>query len=474
MVLCFTQCKKPVDNTETGEKVKVRCEIPINGGKSDFTNLMENGSVNWSDGRECVYLAIHGTDPQIIELEAWSDGNQPSLEFEGEAAAGLIVSGEEYDVWYFGHSQQLSEPYVDLADDGSVLTGSIATQSGRLGDLGYNHIAKTTVTAETVDGEVVLDLNGTLKNQMAIALLDLENVTELYGDAIAGTEYTLSYNGERYELEVSENAEAGIKVESASGISYVVLFPNGNKETIIKHKQGNKTYAYTFHNYIKSNRIYHRVASDGVTPEALKWEEYEEEEPGTPDLNGHEYVDLGLPSGLKWATCNVGANAPEEYGNYYAWGETEPAPNNNYSSSNCSAYGLSISQLQSQGYIDGDGNLTSSHDAARANWGGSWRMPTEAEQQELLNNCTWTWTTQNGVNGYKVASKTNGNSIFLPAAGIRSGSSLIYAGSYGFYWSSTPDEGNSNYAYYLFFYSSNHYVYYYRRNYGQSVRPVSE
>jgi hypothetical protein len=148
--------------------------------------------------------------------------------------------------------------------------------------------------------------------------------------------------------------------------------------------------------------------------------------------NGREYVDLGLS--VKWATCNVGASSPEEYGDYFAWGET--STKETYDKDNCPTYGLSYSELQSQGYIDSEGNLTAQYDAATANWGGSWRMPTNEEQEELLGNCTWEWTTQNGVNGYKVTGP-NGNSIFLPPAGYRDGSSLNYAGSCGGYWSST-------------------------------------
>ena len=101
-------------------------------------------------------------------------------------------------------------------------------------------------------------------------------------------------------------------------------------------------------------------------------------------------------------------------------------------------------------------------------------MPTEAEMQELLDNCTWTWTTQNGVNGYKVTSKKNGNSIFLPAAGSRYGSSLYDAGNDGNYWSSTPRDYRGIYAYDLNFDSSIHYVYDNYRSYGYSVRPVLE
>ena len=192
---------------------------------------------------------------------------------------------------------------------------------------------------------------------------------------------------------------------------------------------------------------------------------------GEPDYNGHEYVDLGLPSGLKWATCNVGADSPEDYGNYYAWGETETK--SEYTESNSLTDGLTISELQSLGYIDGSGNLTPSHDAATANWGGSWRMPTKEELEELQNECTWAWTTQNGVNGRKVTGP-NGNHIFLPAAGYRSGSSLYYTGEYGLYWSSTPNESNGNRACRLYFNSGNQYVIWSDRDYGQSVRPVSE
>ena len=183
---------------------------------------------------------------------------------------------------------------------------------------------------------------------------------------------------------------------------------------------------------------------------------------------GHDYVDLGLS--VKWATCNVGAETPEEYGDYYAWGETTTKAD--YSLSNCPTYGLSISELKSQGYIDGEGNLTPQHDAATANWGGDWRMPTGAEQEELLNNCTWNWTTQNGVKGYKVTGP-NGNSIFLPAAGYRDGSSLGLAGSRGSYWRSAPGKFyNDNYACSLYFNSSKPYMGNCYRYTGLSVRPV--
>jgi hypothetical protein len=155
--------------------------------------------------------------------------------------------------------------------------------------------------------------------------------------------------------------------------------------------------------------------------------------------NGHEYIDLGLS--VKWATCNVGASKPEEYGDYFAWGEIEPKEVYDWSTykwCNGSYNNLTKYCTDAQfSTVDGKKQLELSDDAARANWGGSWRMPTKEEQRELINNCTWTWTTQNGVNGCKVTSNKNGKSIFLPAAGVCIGSSIYDAGSGGNYWSSS-------------------------------------
>ncbi len=181
----------------------------------------------------------------------------------------------------------------------------------------------------------------------------------------------------------------------------------------------------------------------------------------TGSLNGHEYVDLGLPSGLKWATCNVGAASPEKDGDYFAWGET--TTKSEYTSSNSATYGKSMTDIS--------GNAA--YDAARANWGGTWRLPTSAEIDELINNCTWTWTTQGGHKGYRVTGP-NGNSIFLPAAGYRNESSLLYAGSYGSYWSSTPRESGTNSSYELCFDSGGRSRGSYSRYCGRSVRPVSD
>ena len=180
----------------------------------------------------------------------------------------------------------------------------------------------------------------------------------------------------------------------------------------------------------------------------------------TGAIAGHEWVDLGLS--VKWATCNVGATKPSDYGNYYAWGET--STKSDYFAENCATYGKETDDIAG-----------TSRDVARVKWGGSWRMPTVAECVELLNKCTWTWTAQGGHNGYCVTGP-NGNSIFLPAAGF-CGESPYLVGLDGFYWSSTPYEGYYDYdydAYGLSFASFSHSLDVFSRFRGFTVRLVTE
>ncbi|MBQ2969097.1 MAG: Ig-like domain-containing protein [Bacteroidaceae bacterium] len=198
------------------------------------------------------------------------------------------------------------------------------------------------------------------------------------------------------------------------------------------------------------------------------------------NANGHAYVDLGLTSGTLWATMNVGATSPEDYGDYFAWGEVTGYDKGKTSFSwstykYCNGSSSSMTKYctsSSYGTVDNKTELELSDDAARHNWEGSWRMPSKEQFKELYDECTWTWTTQSGVSGYRVSSKKNANSLFLPAAGFRD-TSLYYAGSYGYYWSRSLGSGNSSYAYGLYFNSS--YVspsYSNIRYYGRSVRPV--
>ena len=198
------------------------------------------------------------------------------------------------------------------------------------------------------------------------------------------------------------------------------------------------------------------------------------DEPVTPP-DDHEYVDLGLPSGTLWATMNVGANAPEEYGDYFAWGETEPKEVYNWSTYKwCNGSYKTMTKYctsSSYGTVDDKTQLEPEDDAANVNWGSSWRMPTMEQQDELRNNCTWTWMTTNEVKGYNVTGP-NGNSLFLPAAGCRDGNSFYDVGAYGYYWSSTLHVDRSFYAYYLMFTYNEVDYHNYHRYQGFTVRAV--
>ncbi len=164
--------------------------------------------------------------------------------------------------------------------------------------------------------------------------------------------------------------------------------------------------------------------------------------PTSGSINNHEYVDLGLPSGLLWATCNVGAENPKDYGNYYAWGETTTKSNYSWSTYKYGSDWDALTKYNTDSYygtVDNKTVLDPEDDAAHVNWGGAWRMPTSEEIDELINNCTWEWTTIDGKNGYKVTSnaENNNNYIFLPAAGGRYDGSLYDDGSCVYYWSSS-------------------------------------
>lgn len=179
-------------------------------------------------------------------------------------------------------------------------------------------------------------------------------------------------------------------------------------------------------------------------------------------IDGHECVDLGLPSGVKWATCNVGASTPSDYGYYYAWGEI--ASKATYTDSNSKTRGKIIYD------ISGDAQ----YDVAYINWGNRWRLPRMADMEELKSKCVWSWTTQGGCKGYHVTGP-NGRSIFLPAAGWRFDTLLRGAGNFGAYWSSTPHVSQTERAHYLYFNNSSYDVNWdnSRRN-GLPVRPVSD
>lgn len=261
-----------------------------------------------------------------------------------------------------------------------------------------------------------------------------------------------------------ENAAVVFETESGKLSDYVVL---SDASGMVKVNWNTTTTRDATKEHILRATLYD---CDGdVIDEVTFVVENETETEGCDDANHPHAVDLGLS--VKWACCNVGADSPEDYGDYFAWGET--SPKSIYTDGNYQHW----VDYDGNGYMD-DGECTinsdisgTQYDAARVNWGGSWRMPTLDECIELCDKCVWNWTSVNGVNGMRVTG-TNGNSIFLPAAGYNDGGS-----EWGHYWSSTPyyDDDYRDGAYDLYFGRDWHVWDGWGGHYfGLSVRPVTE
>ncbi len=204
-------------------------------------------------------------------------------------------------------------------------------------------------------------------------------------------------------------------------------------------------------------------------------------------------VDLGIVMTRKedgttyklyWAKSNLSASGlcanPEDYGDYYAWGETAPKDDYTWATYElCNGSETTLTKYNDDSDFGTVDNKTEfkdydyEDDAARQTLGGKWRMPTDEEWTALRTQCTWTWTTQNGING-RLVTASNGNSIFLPTAGYRDDTGLDDAGSYGYYWSSSLTTYDPSYAWYVYFFSGDVHMYSTSRYYGFSVRPVSE
>ncbi|MBR3725319.1 MAG: hypothetical protein IKN11_08055 [Bacteroidales bacterium] len=191
--------------------------------------------------------------------------------------------------------------------------------------------------------------------------------------------------------------------------------------------------------------------------EKIKAQETQNEDEG-------KWVDLGLPSGLLWATRNIGASSPEDYGDYFAWGETQPKEVYNWSTYRyCNGHYNELTKYCYEsiygynGFTDNQTILQPGDDAATANWGGGAYTPTRGEWKELMNNTTSQWTTRNGVYG-RLFTGSNGNSLFLPSAGFYWGSSLYYAVSNGYYWSSSLNTSRPDLAWFFYFVSSHQHI----------------
>ena len=379
----------------------------------------------------------------------------------------------------------------------SAMVGGNVTDDGGVEVIERGVVYSTSQNPTTEDSKVVI---GSGLGEFTCSLTNLQDGTTYYARAYAVNAKGMAY-GEEVSFTTKVKTVATVITSQATNISYTSATVGGNvtddgglevtERGIVYDISQNPTTSNT--KVINGSGLgeftcYLTDLQEGTTYYArayainAKGTAYGEEvtftttelKVGEGIENGYVYVDLGLS--VKWATMNVGASKPEGYGGYYAWGETTTKSTYDWSTYKyCNGIYDSLTKYNrssSYGTVDNKTQLELSDDAARANWGGPWRMPTDAEWTELREQCTWTWTTQNGVNGYKVTSKSNGNSIFLPAAGCRYDSSLNYEASYGYYWSSSLYTDNPHHAWYVYFNSSRLSRYNGTRNYGRSVRPV--
>ena len=378
-----------------------------------------------------------------------------------------------------------------ITETSAVLLGSVSGISDSSSDCRYGFFYGTTTTpysggqdiqvGSNQDGNFSYSLSGLAENTTyyycAYLLVDSKytyGVVRTFTTAKSYSIQTLKAINVKESSVVLSGSVSGISGSSSNyqyGFYYGIgskPYENGQSVLVGSNADGNYTYSLTG---LKDNTTYYYCAYLSVDG-AYFYGEVQSftTEKKKDEITPGQMVDLGLS--VKWAGWNVGASRPEEYGGYYAWGELEEK--SEYSGStylywdnkiwDCIFLGSDISGTQ--------------YDVARAQWGGRWRMPTWAECQELIDKCTWIWTTYNGVNGQKVTGP-NGNSIFLPAAGYNSEATVDdRQGSGGFYWSSAFCESFSRYANYLCFLKGFHNDNAYRntafRYDGYSVRPVSE
>mgnify|MGYP007069898350 CR=1 FL=1 len=375
--------------------------------------------------------------------------------------AGDIASGNKLATFTFeltspDKTQDVTYIYpASMANaDGTVNYDALATQDGTMTSLS-NNLDLATYTAAWTDASLP---TGTLTNQLAVCALTLKNSTGSSPITSGLTQVTIS-DGTNSYLIAPESSTFG------EDVIYVAIRP---VTAALQYTASDGTNNYT---KTATSRTY--AAGDFYN---LGLRMVQDFAPATA-----EAVDLGLS--VKWANMNVGAESVTNYGKYYAWGATTDnySESKNYSWANTPYYngdGTTHSWTKYTG-SDSKPTLEAADDAARANWGGSWRMPTETEMNELLDNTTRTWQTNyngSGVNGLLFTSKKEGytdKSIFLPAAGVRLSSTSL-AGTAGYYWSSTLSSSDANNCRYLYLLSTGAQMNPENRYYGMTVRAVQD
>lgn len=460
----------------------------------------------WADGDA---LGIYPVGGDQVKFPISSGDGSASASFDG--GAWKLRSEYQYAAYYpFSvENYKIAETSLPVS-----FTGQTQSGNGSTAHLGaYDYLA-CAATAPDSNGGVDLSmkhLGAFLRLQLTMPKADTYSSVVLESD---GTKFVTSGT---FDLTAATPAITPTSTSSTYTINltdvsttekyqvitvYAIVAPANLSNSNIKvtvHGAGQTTYVQSVAGKNFAARSAYNISvtelpgGTNASGDDVSWN-YNPETTGTE--NGYEWVDLGLPSGLKWATMNVGATTPEGYGDYFAWGETEPYYEDGHSRDNpctnwkpgkswgydwvsykwCkgSQYNMTKYCTESKyGTVDNETILYPSDDAAHVNWGGTWRMPTKAEQDELRFYCTKTLTTQNGVEGYKFVGST-GNFIFLPFTGERYSDSLNAADYYGGYWSSSLVTSYSYEAYLIGINRTNANYYNKDRCTGLSVRAVCQ
>ena len=471
MIALLASCSSDMELSQTDVKFdgKVTLSAPAyeyeDGTRTTLTSSESGISFAWDDEETIgIFPIAPTTNAQAHQKLDNGSNNGTKSSFDG--AGWALLRGNTYAAYYPFQTEEY-EDYTKIPID---MTGQTQNGNGSLAHIGagYDYMYATATVPQ--NGNVNFDFN----HVASIVKLELtmpvaatwESVTLSSGSSVFITKATMNASTGTV-ASVTKSSSVVLSLSNVSTTSanqklelYMAVLPTTTGDLTIKARtSANYDYSATISSKTLKAGKAHLLTATLVAPTFT----------GDGVENGHAYVDLGLPSGLKWATMNVGATSPEGYGNYYAWGETEPQSSNRYY---WDSYKWSV---------DGSGStfrkyttpkkktLDSEDDAASVNWGGTWRMPTRAELTELLANCYLVWTSSYNDSGkagyiiYKAKSSsdkgqlvTSGNTpsssyslsdshIFLPAAGCRCSGSLYSAGSYGYYWlSSLIDFGDSD------------------------------
>ena len=481
LAVLLTQCRKPeVKFPSPVAPEGTTVSMTVTAGPGSKTDITPAGGITWSTGDK---LYVGDGTHYVGYLTIVSGQNTPTGTFSGDVMLPTGTTVEKTFHFFYLGSAERTLTVGDETVDVDFSSQNIYAEDGKLKNASAQHVGYGSAKGTVKDG-IVTGINVTLVSKVALARFSFTDGTTPYSGAL-----TLSGTGIYNKMTVNFNS-TGFACEGTKGdISltntitsekYVMLVPTSSttgSQTL--NFGGGALGATTLENGIEANKFYGRESAIAVTL--------------------HEYVDLGLPSGLLWATCNLGASKPEEYGDYYAWGEIEPYHADGYSQENpCTHWredmttGAGNTDLTSgyawKSYSQGgassfaewtrkpygsDKILTSDYDAATKAWGGGWRMPTEADCTELIGNTDWSWTTESGVNGLKCANKSDATKyIFLPANGYRMGSSRNLAGEVGYYWSRTRSTDNETCGRGMDCEERTRYMYNWHRWTGAALRPV--